>query len=784
MAERSDPDRIEYLSGQLRRVRNRLESVTYTPLSQAERLVERVYSAYPEVRSRAGWVEGRIKDIEKRMKDLIGQLDDQSMAVLEVSGDYRRMDQEMAEKAKLALKPLRFLPSVIKRGLIPTLALAATGAWKTAKPSEAAAEASRSKWRISDAVTFLGQAADMLLAARVSFVQDDPRAAELLDKLKSGAPEEKAEARQLLMETAAALQSLVKSEQAYDVYAKLGNVTYAEEQLQAAEGAREKLRELGISPSYYDEHADLRKLFDSDPLAACEYNPLMSDRSPMPENGELRELLSRSMMTGAVGDQARARMQEIKALQENMEIGMANVFARLREGDYTQVLIEVANVMENYARLDRYQVLPVQMEDILFTLPSGDVVKVGMPSKMVNDIMGDYETDFGVRYIRADGSKLDVDMTKMKELIELYKQQSGEWMDEVYAMWGHDEEVIGFLQYVIDQGYDPRTFVPTDNQELGEYYLDIRQAKIEVYEAKTKGSWLPNISLAMDFVPIVGTGKGIYEVWEGEDPLTGGKLTTTERVVAGVGTVASLLPGGKLVVKAGWKWGKKLFSGSDETVQTTDKVISATSDKAATITRVSRSGVSGGLEWFSNLRPSTVNGIDFRNIDFGDVNKIEAPKINTPQRQQQIQDLEGGLYSGGKLDDGIEGTGQGTKSAKTSIETLTRDEARQAAQNLLQNGEISLSNLESMIPPGVPNTFVKTNSITDGAKYEFSLADGQKVIIRWHSPDPVAASKYPGAVSGNRWTAQIKIGNKQLKTDGTWTKNQSLNEVHVPIEGK
>ncbi|WP_242217405.1 hypothetical protein [Bacillus cereus group sp. BfR-BA-01380] len=98
-------------------------------------------------------------------------------------------------------------------------------------------------------------------------------------------------------------------------------------------------------------------------------------------------------------------------------------------------------------------------------------------------------------------------------------------------------------------------------------------------------------------------------------------------------------------------------------------------------------------------------------------------------------------------------TGQGTKSINTSMETLTRDDARQAAQNLLQNGEISLSNLESMIPSGVPNTFVKTSSITDGAKYEFLLVDGQKVIIRWHSPDPVAASKYPGSVSGNRWTA-------------------------------
>ncbi|MDQ0497188.1 hypothetical protein [Paenibacillus brasilensis] len=51
--------------------------------------------------------------------------------------------------------------------------------------------------------------------------------------------------------------------------------------------------------------------------------------------------------------------------------------------------------------------------------------------------------------------------------------------------------------------------------------------------------------------------------------------------------------------------------------------------------------------------------------------------------------------------------------------------------------------------------------------------------------DCYCVSKESGdTVSGTRWTAQIKIGNRQLKTDGTWTKNQSLNEVHIPIEGK
>ncbi|MBC1405112.1 hypothetical protein IBB74_10235 [Listeria welshimeri] len=89
-----------------------------------------------------------------------------------------------------------------------------------------------------------------------------------------------------------------------------------------------------------------------------------------------------------------------------------------------------------------------------------------------------------------------------------------------------------------------------------------------------------------------------------------------------------------------------------------------------------------------------------------------------------------------------------------------------------------------MIPEGTPNTFNPTTRIPEGAKYEFILSDGQKATVRWHGPDSDAAIKYPNSVSGSKWTAQVKIGNKQIKVDGTWTKNQGLNEVHVPIKGK
>ncbi|EAC3096404.1 hypothetical protein CFE90_13395 [Listeria monocytogenes] len=97
---------------------------------------------------------------------------------------------------------------------------------------------------------------------------------------------------------------------------------------------------------------------------------------------------------------------------------------------------------------------------------------------------------------------------------------------------------------------------------------------------------------------------------------------------------------------------------------------------------------------------------------------------------------------------------------------------------------MSLKDLGDIIPKGTPNTFKTTDTLKNGAKYEFQLADGQKAIIRWHEPDPIAAAKFPGSASGSRWTAQIKIGSKQVTINKGWTKKQNSNEVHIPIKGR
>ncbi|MBC2117359.1 T7SS effector LXG polymorphic toxin [Listeria booriae] len=126
----------------------------------------------------------------------------------------------------------------------------------------------------------------------------------------------------------------------------------------------------------------------------------------------------------------------------------------------------------------------------------------------------------------------------------------------------------------------------------------------------------------------------------------------------------------------------------------------------------------------------------------------------------------------------------GTEIGKHPVGTLNREQTRIVVENLLDNGEISLKDLQNMIPEGTPNTFKPTDTMKIGGKFEFQLSDGQKATVRWHEPDPVAAAKFPNSTSGSRWTAQIKIGNKQVTVDGLWTKKQNLNEVHIPIQGR
>lgn len=105
---------------------------------------------------------------------------------------------------------------------------------------------------------------------------------------------------------------------------------------------------------------------------------------------------------------------------------------------------------------------------------------------------------------------------------------------------------------------------------------------------------------------------------------------------------------------------------------------------------------------------------------------------------------------------------------------------QRSATDALSNGRIHIDDLKMLIPPGTPDGFKPSVNIVDGSKFNYVIG-GQKVEVKWHSPDANAAAKFPGSNSASGWTAQIKIGGKLLGQDGRLYRKPT-NETHIPVD--
>lgn len=105
------------------------------------------------------------------------------------------------------------------------------------------------------------------------------------------------------------------------------------------------------------------------------------------------------------------------------------------------------------------------------------------------------------------------------------------------------------------------------------------------------------------------------------------------------------------------------------------------------------------------------------------------------------------------------------------------------SKNLILNGGTTSEDmLRTIIPKDTPNTFVPSDTIENGYKYNFTVNE-KKVQIKWHSADLNAAKKYPGSNSGAGFTAQITVEKKLLGQDGNFYR-KPRNCTHIPlIEG-
>lgn len=105
---------------------------------------------------------------------------------------------------------------------------------------------------------------------------------------------------------------------------------------------------------------------------------------------------------------------------------------------------------------------------------------------------------------------------------------------------------------------------------------------------------------------------------------------------------------------------------------------------------------------------------------------------------------------------------------------------QRSASEALNNARIHIDDLRKLVPPGTPDGFKPSVTITDGSKFNYVIG-GQKVEVKWHAPDSNAAAKFPGSNSGAGWTAQIRIGGKLLGQDGKLYRKAG-NQTHIPVD--
>jgi len=82
--------------------------------------------------------------------------------------------------------------------------------------------------------------------------------------------------------------------------------------------------------------------------------------------------------------------------------------------------------------------------------------------------------------------------------------------------------------------------------------------------------WRNSLSLALDFIPVVGTIKSVVEVVAGHDFIAGEDVN---RGIAAAGIVAGLIPGGKAALKGGTKVFSRVIRNADEAAEIAEAVV-------------------------------------------------------------------------------------------------------------------------------------------------------------------------------------------------------------------
>ncbi len=175
----------------------------------------------------------------------------------------------------------------------------------------------------------------------------------------------------------------------------------------------------------------------------------------------------------------------------------------------------------------------------------------------------------------------------------------------------------------------------------------------------------------------------------------------------------------------------------------------------------------------SQIKPGTV--LRDRTGNLLTVDEVRRRYEVTPVYNVEIQGLH--TYFVSNLEVLSHNMCGGTVNPINFSSSITKFDPKFAANQVVKNGRTHVDDLTKLVPNGIDDIFVPGDRIAKGSKFKYEV-NGQKVEVKWHSPDTGAPI---GSNSANGWTAQIKIKNKLLGQDGKLYRKPS-NLTHIPVD--
>ncbi|WP_342472630.1 pre-toxin TG domain-containing protein [Metasolibacillus sp. FSL H7-0170] len=145
--------------------------------------------------------------------------------------------------------------------------------------------------------------------------------------------------------------------------------------------------------------------------------------------------------------------------------------------------------------------------------------------------------------VKKVAEKVEAKLTELKESVEELLEEVEESVEEALG------KVTTYARK-LQNNLDELALVQWMKNDAKSFVL----AAYKKTKKWVKGGWREGLSIGVDFIPIVGNLKAGIEAVIGIDPITGRKLSTTERAIAGVAIIGGpLVKGAKHVGKGAMK---------------------------------------------------------------------------------------------------------------------------------------------------------------------------------------------------------------------------------------